>query len=270
MDFVLCVDDWDDTLSWYNYLDHALAFALMDYASARAADLDHLSAQADIVRYTLDILDSIRDLPHGIRNTGRGFSMVKAESNDVRDRICCHPIVKDFDIFVRFRARLLFENSLIRKYKPDREHFSTEEQDWLHAVMGSRVESWHLLSQLGHRDWFNVEGANFPHACNRCGSFHHGPEECASTESCKFCLSEQHEVTVCPMLTNRCTECLGLGHAGHGVMSITAQRERFNVFKLLHLVASRLKSRDLVYVVRPSVVTGALEVVEEVSPVMMV
>jgi hypothetical protein len=114
MDFVLCVDDWDDTWSWYNYLDHALAFALMDYASARAADLDHLSAQADIVRYALDILDSVRDLPYGVRNTGRGFGMVKAESDDVRDRVCCHPIVKDFDIFVRFRARLLFENSLIR------------------------------------------------------------------------------------------------------------------------------------------------------------
>jgi hypothetical protein len=263
MDFVLCVDDWDDTWSWYNYLDHALAFALMDYASARAADLDHLSAQADIVRYALDILDSVRDLPYGVRNTGRGFGMVKAESDDVRDRVCCHPIVKDFDIFVRFRARLLFENSLIRKYRPDKEHFSAEEQDWLQTVMWSRVETWHLLSRLGHKDWFSMEGDNFPHACNRCGSFYHGQEVCLQVASCKFCLSEHHQVTVCPMLTNRCTECLGLGHAGHGVMSITAQGERFNVFRLLHLVASRLKNRDLACVVRPSVVTGALEVVED-------
>jgi hypothetical protein len=270
MDFVLCVDDWDDTWSWYNYMDHALAYALMDFASARAADLDKLSAFADVVRYQLDILDAIRDLPPGVRNTGKGFAMVKAESVDARDKLCCHPIVKDYDLYNRYRARVMFENSLIRKHKIDKEHFSVEYQDHLEAIMGSPVESWHLLSRVGHSDWFGMEGDNFPHACGSCGSFHHTTDQCTSTQTCRYlpCQSETHEVAVCPMVTNRCSGCLGLGHEGHGEMSITVMREHFNVAKCLHLIASRLKNRDLAFVVQPHVDTGRLEIVEEVSPVM--
>jgi hypothetical protein len=270
MDFTKCVDEWDDVWCWYNYLDHALAYALMDYASARAADLDGLSTHADIIRYTLDLLDCIRDLPPGYRNPGRGFAVTKTESNEERARIYCWPLVKDYDIYNRYYVRVSFENSLTRKHRLDPEHFTHTYREFLELAMDAKMENWNKLSRVGHKDWFIMEGINFPHPCRSCGSFSHGEEACTSEESCKypFCLSNTHEISVCPMVTHRCETCMGLGHSGHGEYSITSTREHFNAARHLHLVASRLRNRDVAFVVKTNQ-SGRMEVVEETSLVML-
>jgi hypothetical protein len=57
---------------------------------------------------------------------------------------------------------------------------------------------------------------------------------------------------------------LGLGHSGHGEYSITSTWEHFNAARHLHLVASRLRNRDVAFVVKADQ-AGRMEVVEETS-----
>jgi hypothetical protein len=264
MDFALSVDQWDPLWSFYNQMDHYLAYALVDYASARAADLDGLKSDADVVRYALDLLDAVRDLPkdpYGQRRC-KSFIRIKTETEAERLNELCWPLCKDYDIYNRFHSRVEFKNKLPRKHKPDPEHCSVSYVTELERRMGSAMSDWHLEPRSGNGGI--TGGGNFPHACSKCGSCEHVRDECASTETCSYplCVSDQHSIFVCPMVMTRCGECGGLGHDKHNGQSTTVLAEYFNTAKRVHLIASRLRNRDLAFVTRRNEVMGVLGVVE--------
>jgi hypothetical protein len=84
MDFTKPVDQWHWHWSFYNAMDHFLAYALLDFVSARAADLDGLNMDADVVRYRLALLDAIRDLPDIVilRRQDMPFAIGKNETDE--------------------------------------------------------------------------------------------------------------------------------------------------------------------------------------------
>jgi hypothetical protein len=143
MDFALPVDQWDPLWSYYNAMDHGLAFAIMDYASARAANLDNLNMAADVVRYTLDILDAIRDLPADPMGARRHKSCdrFKLETDEDRGKQKFWPLTTDYDMYVRFRDRVGYKERVPRKHKPDREQFEEEYLGDLESRVGAKVES---------------------------------------------------------------------------------------------------------------------------------
>jgi hypothetical protein len=245
-------------------MDHYLAFALIDYASARAAELDDLNNDADVVRYALDLLDAVRDLPKDATGQRRckSFARIKKETDKDRFNDLCWPLCIDYDIYNRFHSRMAFKNKIPRKHKPDPEHCSESYVTELQQRMGSVMSDWHLEPRSGNGGI--TGGGNFPHACSKCGSCEHVLDECTSTEGCSYpmCLSDQHSIFVCPMVMTRCGECGGLGHEKHTGLSITVMADYFNTARRVHLIASRLRNRDLAFVTRRNEVMGVLGVVE--------
>jgi hypothetical protein len=271
MDFALPVDLWDPLWSYYNAMDHGLAFAIMDYASARAADLDNLNMSADVVRYTLDILDAIRDLPADPMGARRHKSCdrFKLETDEDRGKQKFWPITTDYDMYVRFRDRVDYKERVPQKHKPDREQFEEEYLGDLESRVGAKVENWNNESRAGNA--FGLAEAariTFPHACAKCGSFYHAVDQCTSTESCVYplCQSEAHAIVVCPMLHGRCDTCSALGHSNHQGLSTMVLAENFNAARRVHLIASRLRDADVAYTLKMSREAGFLELVEEVAP----
>jgi hypothetical protein len=68
------------------------------------------------------------------------------------------------------------------------------------------------------------------------------------------------------MVQARCGVCNGLGHTAHKGQSVTALAEQFNAAKRVHLIARRLRNREVAYVTRRNEVMGVLGVVEEPAP----
>jgi hypothetical protein len=252
-------------------MDHGLAFAIMDYASARAADLDNLNMAADVVRYTLDILDAIRDLPADPMGARRHKSCdrFKLETDEDRGKQKFWPLTTDYDMYVRFRDRVGYKERVPRKHKPDREQFEEEYLGDLESRVGAKVETWNNESRAGTAVGL-AEAARitFPHACAKCGSFYHAVDQCTSTESCVYplCQSEAHAIVVCPMLHGRCDTCSALGHSNHQGLSTMVLAENFNAARRVHLIASRLRDADVAYTLKMSREAGFLELVEEVAP----
>jgi hypothetical protein len=271
MDFCKPVDQWHWHWSFYNAMDHFLAFALLDFLSARAADLDGLNMDADIIRYQVALLDAIRDLPDtGIprRDSELAFAVGKEESNEDRNAIRPWPIVVDSPIYNSLASRREFTGKLRMKHKLDVAQYSERYLKFLEGQMQTPMEQWDQWNKQGHGEWFNCIGKLFPHACGSCGSFEHDRDRCNSTASCEYpyCLGLDHETMVCPMIMKRCVKCGGLGHTEHGEDSTVSLEANFNAAKHVHIIASRLANKRLAYKVQRNEETEALEVVEETSP----
>jgi hypothetical protein len=271
MDFTKPVDQWHWHWSFYNAMDHYLAFGLLDFLSARAADLDGLNMDADVVRYQVALLDAVRDLPDvGIprRDANMAFAVGKAETDEERNATRPWPIVKDSPIYNSLRKRRAFTSSLKMKHKLDMAHYSETYLKFLEGQMQTPMPEWDKWNKHGHSEWFNCIGKHFPHACDGCGSFEHENERCDSTASCEYpyCLGLDHETLVCPMILKRCGICGALGHTEHGIDSTVTLEANFEAAKHVHIIASRLGNKRLAYRVQKNNETGALEVVEETSP----
>jgi hypothetical protein len=271
MDFALPVDQWDPLWSYYNAMDNYLAHALVDYASARAADLDDLSSKADVVRYALDILDAVRDLPKdpmGSRRHKR-FDRIKEETDEMRGKQMCWPLTTDYDVYVRFGKRWEYKNREPRKHKPDPEHFKKEYRGELESRVGSKMRDWRL-PVTGARDPDVAPGLLFPHLCAKCGSGDHSLESCRGAAVCSYppCKGVDHSIITCPMIQTRCPTCNGLGHNNHKGRSITSLAEQFNAARRVHLIASRLLDGEVAYVTRTNPESGVLDVVQEPLPCM--
>jgi hypothetical protein len=270
MDFTKAVDKWHWHWSYYNAMDHYLAFALLDFLSARAADLDNLNMEADVVRYQLALLDAIRDLPNTgiIRRQDMSFAIGKNETDEDRDLIRPWPIIKDFPIYNSLRSRRQYTDGLLMKHKLDLSHYSEGYLKYMEAEMESPMQEWDGWCKHGHSNWFNYVGKRFPHGCGSCGSFDHARERCDSTANCEYpyCRGLDHEMRVCPIIAFRCGTCGGLGHTEHNTDSTVTLAENFNAAKHIHMLASRLSNKRLAYKVQRNVETEALEVVETQSP----
>jgi hypothetical protein len=270
MDFCKPVDQWHWHWSFYNAMDHFLAYALLDFLGARAADLDGLNMDADIVRYKLALLDAIRNLPDMgiVRRQDLPFAIGKNETDDERDLIRPWPIVKDSPIYNSLRARRSYTDGLERKHKLDLSHYSEGYLKFMEAQMESPMPEWDGWCKHGHSNWFNYVGKRFPHGCGSCGSFEHERDLCDSTLVCEYpyCRGLDHEMLVCPIIVARCGVCGGLGHEEHGQDSTVILEAHFNAAKHIHILASRLTNKQLAYKVQKNKETDSLEVVEVQSP----
>jgi hypothetical protein len=270
MDFTKPVDKWHWHWSFYNAMDHFLAFALCDFLSARAADLDGLNMDADVVRYRLALLDAIRDLPDmGIlRRQDMQFAIGKNETDEQRNNIRPWPIVLESPIYNSLRSRHEYTDGIVMKHKRDLAHFHETYLGFLEARMESPMHEWDGWCKHGHSNWFNYVGKRFPHGCGSCGSFEHERDRCESTVGCEYpyCRGLDHEMQVCPMIVERCGTCGRLGHTEHGQDSTVSLEENFRAAKHIHLLASRLTNRQLAFKVQKNTETDSLEVVEVQSP----
>jgi hypothetical protein len=271
MDFCKPVDQWHWHWSYYNAMDHYLAFGLLDFIAARAADLDGLNMDADVVRYQLAFLDAIRDLPDmGIprRDGAMAFAIVKEESDEDRELVRPWPIVIDSPIYNSLRVRKEFTDNIIKKHKLDLAHYGERYLNYMEKQMESPMQQWDQWTKQGHGEWFNCTGKMFPHACGSCGSFEHDRDRCNSTDSCEYhyCKGQDHEMVVCPTIMAKCDTCGGLGHKDHGQDSTVMLEANFSAAKNVHIIMARLSNRRLAYKVQRNKATDALEVVEEESP----
>jgi hypothetical protein len=269
MDFAKTVDEWRGTWSWYNAMDHYLAYALLDHLSARAAELDGLDSNADVVRYQLDLLDAIRNLPDvGIIRRAKGFARNKDGSDPMKKMMRPWPLLVDYSIYVRFRQRREYKLSIPRRHKLDMSHFNPKYVLCLEAQLGTNIMEWDRSHRTDHGSIFIMVGVTFPHACGSCGGFDHDRKDCPEEKTCIFpaCKEEGHDIMVCPLITHRCVECGDLGHRNHNKYTIPILAEQFKAARHVHLVACRMNNRRLAYKVVKEPESMMMEVEEVESP----
>jgi hypothetical protein len=271
MDFTKTVDEWPSMWSWYNAMDHFLAYALLDHLGARAAELDGLDRDADVLRYQLDLLDAVRDLPDtNFKRRDRGFAVEKDGSDPDIETTRPWALVIDYAMYVKFKKRREYKLSISRRHRMDLSHFEEEYVTCLELALGTSIKEWDKYHTTDHNRAFNMIGSHFPHACACCGSFEHGVDDCKDKGE-KYCLyppchSSEHDISVCPMVTARCSGCGGLGHEDHNTWTTTRLAEHFNAAKHVHLTACRLNNNRLAYKVVEDPGELAMEVIEVESP----